>query len=88
MSCSSSARRCSAPVRPGLDVQGVVGATFCARDGIADPNGVTVGFANAARALGVEVVRAICRRQIWEVGHCDRHGDAVTSGGVRPTAAR
>src|SRR5438876_8111080 len=28
---------------PGLAVDGVVGATFCQRDGIADPNGVTMG---------------------------------------------
>ena len=42
---------------PGLNVEGVVGATFCARDGIADPNGVTMGFAKAAQALGVEIVR-------------------------------
>src|SRR3954465_7284102 len=30
---------------PGIDATGVLGATFCARDGIADPNGVTMGFA-------------------------------------------
>jgi len=42
---------------PGLEVDGVLGATFCARDGIADPNGVTMGFANAARASGVEICR-------------------------------
>ncbi|HKP84628.1 MAG TPA: FAD-binding oxidoreductase [Blastocatellia bacterium] len=42
---------------PGLEVGGVVGATFCARDGIADPNGVTMGFAKAAQALGVEICR-------------------------------
>jgi sarcosine oxidase subunit beta len=41
----------------GLEVEGVVGATFCARDGIADPNGVTVGFAKAAQAAGAEVCR-------------------------------
>ena len=29
-------------------------ATFCARDGIADPNGVTMGFAKAAQARGVD----------------------------------
>jgi len=43
---------------PGLDATGVVGATFCARDGIADPNGVTMGFAKAAQAAGVEIARA------------------------------
>ncbi|HWO01608.1 MAG TPA: FAD-dependent oxidoreductase, partial [Blastocatellia bacterium] len=42
---------------PGLQVDGVVGATFCARDGIADPNGVTMGFAKAARARGARIYR-------------------------------
>lgn len=42
---------------PGLDVTGVKGATYCAADGVADPNGVTVGFAKGAQAQGVEVVR-------------------------------
>jgi sarcosine oxidase subunit beta len=42
---------------PGLDAAGVVGATFCARDGIADPNGVTMGFAKAAQAAGAVVER-------------------------------
>lgn len=42
---------------PGLDGSGVLGATFCQKDGIADPNGVTMGFAKAAQAKGVEIVR-------------------------------
>jgi len=42
---------------PGLDASGVAGATFCARDGIADPNGVTMGFVKAAQTAGVEVAR-------------------------------
>jgi len=42
---------------PGLAAPGVAGATFCPRDGIADPNGVTMGFAKAAQAVGVEVAR-------------------------------
>jgi sarcosine oxidase subunit beta len=42
---------------PGLDAGGVLGATFCQRDGIADPNGVTVGFAKTAQALGVSIER-------------------------------
>jgi len=41
----------------GLQVEGVVGTTFCARDGIADPNGVTMGFAKAAQAAGARVYR-------------------------------
>jgi sarcosine oxidase subunit beta len=42
---------------PGLDASGVLGATFCQRDGIADPNGVTMGFAKAAQAAGVAIER-------------------------------
>src|SRR4051812_47622204 len=38
---------------PGLVADGVLGATFCRKDGIADPNGVTMGFAKAAQAGGV-----------------------------------
>jgi heterotetrameric sarcosine oxidase beta subunit len=44
---------------PGLDTAGVVAATFCNRDGIADPNGVTMGFAKAAQSAGVSVERDV-----------------------------
>jgi sarcosine oxidase subunit beta len=44
---------------PGIDASGVLGATFCARDGIADPNGVTLGFARAAQAAGAVVERGV-----------------------------
>ena len=47
----------AARLAPGLDVSGVIGATFCQRDGIADPNGVTMGFAKAAQAAGVAIER-------------------------------
>ena len=47
----------AARLAPGLDVTGVLAATFCEKDGIADPNGVTMGFAKAAQAKGVEIVR-------------------------------
>ena len=42
---------------PGLNADGISGATFCERDGIADPNGVTMGFAKAAQARGVSIER-------------------------------
>ena len=42
---------------PGVRLDGVLGATFCARDGICDPNGVTMGFAQAAQRMGVEIRR-------------------------------
>src|SRR5215510_6889756 len=47
----------AASLAPGLKVDGVIAATFCGRDGICDPNGVTMGFAQAARAAGVEILR-------------------------------
>lgn len=47
----------AARLAPGLDPDGVLAATFCQRDGIADPNGVTMGFAKAAQAAGVTIER-------------------------------
>jgi sarcosine oxidase, subunit beta len=47
----------AAALAPGLVADHVIGATFCQRDGIADPNGVTMGFAKSAQAAGVEIVR-------------------------------
>ena len=47
----------AAAMTPGLDATGVVAATFCAKDGITDPNGVTMGFAKAAQARGLTVMR-------------------------------
>jgi sarcosine oxidase subunit beta len=42
---------------PGLDTAGIKAATYCPADGVADPNGVTAGFARGAQAKGVEIVR-------------------------------
>src|SRR5262245_25876734 len=47
----------AARLAPGLNAEGVAAATFCRRDGIADPNGVTMGFAKAAQAAGVSIER-------------------------------
>lgn len=60
-------------IAPGLSVDGVQTATFCQRDGISDPNGVTMGFANAAKRAGVEI-----RRQS-EVTGLRVDGGAVTA---------
>jgi sarcosine oxidase subunit beta len=46
-------------VAPGIDVEGVQAATYCAADGVADPNGVTMGFARAAQAAGVRIWRDV-----------------------------
>jgi sarcosine oxidase subunit beta len=40
---------------PYLNVQDIVGGTFCSKDGYADPYLVTMGFAAAARRLGVDI---------------------------------
>jgi sarcosine oxidase subunit beta len=52
---------------PGVDLEGVVGAAYGPRDGIADPSGLTQGYATLARAAGAELelgvdVRAIVVR--------------------------
>jgi len=40
---------------PGIAVGDVVGASFCADDGIADPAGLTQGYATLARRAGADV---------------------------------
>jgi sarcosine oxidase, subunit beta len=54
----------AAEIAPGIAIDDVVGATFCPDDGIADPAGLTQGYATAARRAGAELelgteVRAI-----------------------------
>jgi len=70
----------AAELAPGLDVEGVAGATFCQRDGVADPNGVTMGFARAAQAAGVSIERDT------EVTGIDLRGGRVA--GVETTRGR
>ena len=41
---------------PGLETDDLNGATFCPSDGLAGPNEVTYGFANAARRQGAVIV--------------------------------
>jgi sarcosine oxidase subunit beta len=40
---------------PGISLDGIVGATFCPDDGIADPSGLTAGYATIARGAGAEL---------------------------------
>lgn len=40
---------------PGIALEGLVGAAFCPDDGIADPSGLTTGYASAARRAGAEI---------------------------------
>jgi len=70
----------AARLAPGLRVEGVRAATWCARDGIADPDGVTQGFAKAARAAGAEIARGT-----EAIGIAVEHGRVV---GVETTSGR
>jgi sarcosine oxidase subunit beta len=54
---------------PGVATDGVLASTFCAKDGIADPNGVTMGFAKAAQAAG-----AVLERDTEVIGIRVAHG--------------
>lgn len=40
---------------PLVNLDGVLGGTFCPRDGLADPNSVTQGFAKGARTQGAQI---------------------------------
>lgn len=44
---------------PGLSLEGVLGASFCATDGYADPYSVVTGFASAAKRLGVKILEGV-----------------------------
>lgn len=45
----------AASLAPGIATEDLVGATFCPDDGIADPSGLTLGYATAARRTGAEI---------------------------------
>ena len=45
----------AAEVAPGISQDDLLGATFCPDDGIADPAGLTQGYATAARRVGVQI---------------------------------
>ena len=64
---------------PGIDVEGVVGATFCPDDGIADPSALTLGYATAARAAGAEIRTEVTVRGVLTEG--PRVVGVETSGG-------
>jgi len=45
----------AAALAPGIALEGMVGAAFCPDDGIADPSGLTTGYASAARRAGADI---------------------------------
>jgi glycine/D-amino acid oxidase-like deaminating enzyme len=56
---------------PGVSTKGMLGATFGPHDGIADPSGLTLGYATAARRSGAEIVTDV------EVSAIEVTGDRV-----------
>ncbi len=54
----------AAELVPGISLEGVVGATFGPRDGVADPSGLTLGYATLARRAGAEIRTGVEVRRI------------------------
>lgn len=65
---------------PGLASEGLLGATYCASDGIADPSGLTEGYATLARRAGADIRTGV------EVNAVRASGGRVT--GVDTTEGR
>jgi sarcosine oxidase, subunit beta len=49
---------------PGIAVDGIVGASYGPGDGIADPSGLTHGYATLARRLGAEIELSVETRRV------------------------
>jgi sarcosine oxidase subunit beta len=49
---------------PGIEPRGLVGATFGPQDGIADPSGLTQGYATLARRAGAEIELGVQVRSV------------------------
>lgn len=45
----------AAALVPGISLEGLIGATYGPQDGIADPSGLTQGYATLARAAGADI---------------------------------
>ena len=58
-------------IAPGLNIDDILGASFCPTDGYADPYSVVTGFASAAKRLGVNI------REDAEVTGIELSGDRV-----------
>ncbi len=63
----------AAAIVPGIAIDDVVGAAFCSDDGIADPSGLTQGYATLARRAGADLRLGV------EAVAIETDGDAVTA---------
>jgi sarcosine oxidase subunit beta len=75
----------AAEIAPGVALEGVVGATFCPDDGIADPGGLTQGYATAARREGAVLELGVDVTEVLTEGA--RVTGVRTSGGEVATGA-
>jgi sarcosine oxidase subunit beta len=62
---------------PQLIVGDILGATYCATDGYADPYSVAQGFASAARRLGAKIHES---REVMNIERCHRIWRVSTTG--------
>ena len=69
----------AAELIPGISTDGLVGATFGPKDGIADPAGLTEGYATLARRAGARIETGVEARAIRVNG--DRVSGVATSYG-------
>jgi glycine/D-amino acid oxidase-like deaminating enzyme len=63
----------AADIAPGIAIDDVVGATYCSDDGLADPSGLTQGYATLARRAGADLRLGV------EAVAIETDGDAVTA---------
>jgi sarcosine oxidase subunit beta len=67
----------AADLIPGISTEGLVGATFGPRDGIADPSGLTQGYATLARRAGAELRTGV---EVERVARADGRVVGVVTG--------
>jgi sarcosine oxidase subunit beta len=70
----------AAAIAPGIATRGLAGAAFCPDDGIADPSGLTQGYATAARRAGADIHLGVEVRGVETDGNGVR--GILTDGGV------
>jgi sarcosine oxidase subunit beta len=66
----------------GLKTDDLSGATFCPSDGLAGPNEVTMGYANAARAYGARILEHTAVEGVLQAGRAVQ-GVRLSQGEVR-----
>lgn len=74
-----------AELAPEVELTGIIGGTWCPRDGLVDPNGLLQGYVSQARRLGVSLVTNTAATSIEVSG--GRVQRVVTNAGAIDTPA-